>query len=80
MTLARGSKPSLWWKDLLGLGVVRGVEGDWILEVFAKEVGDGGATRFWLDPWVGSDTLCYFFPRLFKVALHLELNVKDIGE
>jgi hypothetical protein len=42
MTLARGSKPSLWWKDLLGLGVLRGVEEDWILEVFAKEVGDGG--------------------------------------
>jgi hypothetical protein len=76
LTLVRGCKPSLWWKDLLGLGV----EGDWILEVFAKEVGDGGATRFWLDPWVGRDPLCSSFPRLFRVALQPELNVKDMGE
>ena len=33
------------------------------------EIGDGHSTRFWLDRWVGNDTLAMKFPNLFGLAL-----------
>ncbi|KAK2449929.1 hypothetical protein QL285_009079 [Trifolium repens] len=80
LSLGRGYKLSLWWKDLVGLGVVSGVGGDWVQEVFAKELGNGSGTKFWTDTWIGREPLCSYFPRLFKMALHPESSVKDMGE
>jgi hypothetical protein len=80
LSLGRGYKLSLWWKDLIGLGVLSGVEGDWVQEVFVKVLGDGGGTKFWREAWVGRESLCLTFPRLFKIALHPESSVKEMGE
>ncbi|GAU37496.1 hypothetical protein TSUD_275480 [Trifolium subterraneum] len=80
LVLPRGNKFSLWWKDLVGLGVTNGVEDDWTQHVFLKKLGCGGSTRFWLDRWVGLAPLCETFPRIFKVSLHPECVIKDLGE
>ncbi|MCH91664.1 retrovirus-related Pol polyprotein from transposon TNT 1-94, partial [Trifolium medium] len=64
-----GKNMSLWWKDLVGLGVERGVLGDWVKEVFIKKLGDGGNTRFWLDHWVGIAPLSETFPHLFSITI-----------
>ncbi|GAU14645.1 hypothetical protein TSUD_97090 [Trifolium subterraneum] len=45
----------LLWKRVLEAryeNVARMV-GDWTKDVFVKKLGNGGATRFWLDHWVG---------------------------
>ncbi|MCI39542.1 hypothetical protein A2U01_0060774, partial [Trifolium medium] len=34
------SKASLWWQDVVGLGVVRGVSGDWLQDAFVKRIGN----------------------------------------
>jgi hypothetical protein len=61
LTIGSGKKYSLWWKDLVELGVVRAVVGDWTQEIFTKKLGSGGTTKFWLDKWVGSAPLCNIF-------------------
>ena len=33
------------------------------------EVGDSCSNRFWLDYWVGHDTLAFMFPNLFLIAI-----------
>ncbi|KAK2447294.1 hypothetical protein QL285_006665 [Trifolium repens] len=80
VSLGRGYKLSLWYKDLVGIGVLRGVEGDWVQEVFSKKLGDGGNTKFWKEPWIGMVPLCSIFPRLFKIALQPDISVKGMGE
>ncbi|CAJ2660747.1 unnamed protein product [Trifolium pratense] len=77
--VAGGTKRSLWWRDLVGLGVLRGVEGDWTHQAFIKKLGSGGATRFWLDRWVGVRPLCDVFPCLFKIYLQPDLLIRDVG-
>jgi hypothetical protein len=80
LSLPRGNKFSLWWKDIVEIGKINGVEGDWTQLVFSKKLGCGGSTRFWLDRWVGVAPLCDTFPRLFKVSLQSESLIKDMGE
>jgi hypothetical protein len=80
LSLPRGNKFSLWWKDIVEIGKINGVEGDWTQLVFSKKLGCGGSTRFWLDRWVGMTPLCDIFPRLFKVSLQSEFLIKDMGE
>ncbi|MCI15296.1 putative ribonuclease H protein, partial [Trifolium medium] len=79
LPLNRRNYFSLWWKDLVCLGGALGGLGDWTQEVFVKKVGNGGATRFWLDVWVGREPLSVTFPRLFKVSLQPNLSVLDMG-
>ncbi|KAK2422417.1 hypothetical protein QL285_032952 [Trifolium repens] len=79
LSMNRNYKFSSWWRDLVGLGVLPGVEGDWTQDVFVRKVGIGGSTRFWLDAWVGNVPLCVTFPRLFKISLQTNLCVKDMG-
>jgi hypothetical protein len=80
LSLPRGNKFSLWWKDLVEIGKTNGADGDWTQLVFSKKLGCGGSTRFWLDRWVGMTPLCDTFPRLFKVSLQSESLIKDMGE
>ncbi|GAU16409.1 hypothetical protein TSUD_117580 [Trifolium subterraneum] len=68
------TKRSLWWRDMEGLGVVCGVEGDWTQYIFVKKLGSRGTTRFLLERWVGNNnniplSLCDVFLRLFKISL-----------
>ncbi|MCI15623.1 LINE-1 reverse transcriptase like, partial [Trifolium medium] len=79
LSLNRGNKSSLWWKDLVGLGGALGGTGDWTQEVFAKMLGNGGATSFWLDLWVGREPLCDAFPRLYNVSLQPNGSVLEMG-
>ncbi|MCI10640.1 LINE-1 reverse transcriptase like, partial [Trifolium medium] len=45
---------SLWWKDICRLGELKGIEGgDWCWDIMRKILGNGAATKFWLDTWVG---------------------------
>jgi hypothetical protein len=40
------SKTSLWWRDLVGSVVVRGVAGDCLQDAFVKRIGNGADTEF----------------------------------
>ncbi|MCI13942.1 ribonuclease H protein [Trifolium medium] len=80
LTIGRGNNFSLWWKDLVGLGVERGVVGDWTHEVFIKKLGNGGSTRFWLDHWIGVAPLKEVFPRLYTISLQMDHTIQQMGE
>ncbi|GJY18325.1 putative RNA-directed DNA polymerase, eukaryota, reverse transcriptase zinc-binding domain protein [Tanacetum coccineum] len=41
------------------------------------EIGNGQATRFWLDPWIGGPLLCDSFPRLFRLESNSECMMID---
>jgi hypothetical protein len=45
----------------------------------SKKLESGDSTRFWLDCWVGEEPLSLTFPRLFKVSLQSDLNIKEMG-
>jgi hypothetical protein len=49
--------------------------GDWLQHAFGKRIGNGGNTKFWLEPWCGSSTLAESFPRLFKLTIHPEFDI-----
>jgi hypothetical protein len=73
------SRASLWWRDLVGLGVVRGVPGDWLQEVFVKKLGNGSNTNFLHDIWCGPVKLAEVYPRLFKLSLQPDDFIRQIG-
>jgi hypothetical protein len=80
LTIGRGNKYSLWWKDLVGLGGERGLVGDWTQNIFIKKLGSGETTKFRHDKWVGPAPLCEIFPRLFQqVSLQPVLTIKEMG-
>jgi hypothetical protein len=74
------NKYFLSWKDIVDLGVLRGVTGDWLQEIFTKNFGSGGSIKFWLDRWVGSSPLYEVFPILFQVSLQLGLTIKEMRD
>ncbi|MCI16424.1 ribonuclease H protein, partial [Trifolium medium] len=80
LTIGRGNNFSLWWKDLVGLGVERGLVGDWTHDVFIKKLGNGGSTRFWLDHWIGVAPLKEVFPRLYNISLQMDFTIQQMGE
>jgi hypothetical protein len=41
---------SIWWKDLLSIGIVDG--SDRLNDIFFKKIGNGTTTNFWHDIWV----------------------------
>jgi hypothetical protein len=47
LSIGRGNKFSLWWKDLVGLGVRSGGAADSTQKIFTKKVGHGDSTSFW---------------------------------
>jgi hypothetical protein len=71
-------KTSLWWKDLVGLGVVRGVTGDWLHDAFEKRLDNRRNIKFWLDTWCGSVSLVDAFSRLFRLSLQAEDMIYDM--
>jgi hypothetical protein len=72
-------KASLWWRDLVGLGAVRGVAGDWLEEAFIHNIGDGGDTIFWHHRWCAVGPLAVAFPRLYSISLQANAFIKDMG-
>jgi hypothetical protein len=79
LNVSRPTKVSLWWKDLVGIGCLRGVEADWIQEAFVKKVGNGGCTSFWHDAWIGEGTLREAFPRLFSISTQSQATIQEVG-
>ncbi|GKC82373.1 hypothetical protein Tco_1138090 [Tanacetum coccineum] len=55
------------WKEEKGLD---------LMEFCQKKVGDGQGTRFWLDKWVGDQTLKEAYSRIF--ALELDKEIKEV--
>ncbi|GJV60394.1 hypothetical protein Tco_1466494, partial [Tanacetum coccineum] len=43
--------------------------------LWSQVVGDGQGTRFWLDKWVGDQTLKDAYPRIFALELDKEIKV-----
>ncbi|GAU10924.1 hypothetical protein TSUD_426660, partial [Trifolium subterraneum] len=64
-----GGRGSSWWREIVkirdGAG---GLGSGWFRESVVKRVGDGEATFFWTDPWLGGSPLCERFGRLFDLA------------
>ncbi|GJT66730.1 RNA-directed DNA polymerase, eukaryota [Tanacetum coccineum] len=48
------------------------------IESWREKVGDGQGTRFWLDKWVGDQTLKDAYPRIF--ALELDKDIKVVSK
>ncbi|GAU26479.1 hypothetical protein TSUD_294480 [Trifolium subterraneum] len=69
---------SFWWKDLVTLGEVRGVVGEWTQHVFTK-LCSGGSTKFWTNAWVGGATLKEIFSRLFDMSTQASQTIKEVG-
>ncbi|GJX45440.1 hypothetical protein Tco_0262116 [Tanacetum coccineum] len=46
-----------------------------LMEFCQKKVSDGQGTRFWLDKWVGDQTLKDAYPRIFALELDKEIKV-----
>lgn len=42
-------------------------------------IGDGGNTRFWIDPWAGNKALCLQYPRLFANATCKTTFIAEVG-
>jgi exonuclease III len=78
-SLDRMKKASLWWRDMVGLGVTRGVSGNWLDENFIFNIGDGGGTSFWHHNWCSVGPLAVAFPRLFRISLQVEASIQDMG-
>nr|KYP50170.1 Putative ribonuclease H protein At1g65750 family [Cajanus cajan] len=53
-------KSSIWWRVLLKV--------HWFEQGVEWKIEEGNQTRFWLDKWVGTQTLMEAFPRIFLVA------------
>jgi hypothetical protein len=69
------NRASLWWKDLCGIDVRE--EGSWFANNITRVIGNGKSTRFWLDCWIGRETLRDRFPRLFSISLLKDGLVND---
>ncbi|MCH98951.1 putative ribonuclease H protein, partial [Trifolium medium] len=80
LLVAHNSKASLWWRDLATLGRSRVGNGDWILDLFLKKVGNERDTSFWLDDWCGAVSLREAFPRLYSLSNQPQRSIRDMGE
>ncbi|KAK2417808.1 hypothetical protein QL285_040065 [Trifolium repens] len=72
-------KASLWWRDLVGLGVTRGASGNWWEDSLIFSIGDGGGTSFWHHNWCSVGSLAVVFPRLFRISLQAEASIQEMG-
>ncbi|MCI07871.1 ribonuclease H protein, partial [Trifolium medium] len=79
LSFGRSKKTSIWWRDLVGLGVLRGVDGDWLEDSFVQKIGDGGDANFWHGNWCVLGPLVKAFPRLFSISLQSEACIKEMG-
>lgn len=63
-----GSRSSIWWKDILGLGRF-GSSFDWFAEGLRKKLGRGDRSKFWEEVWMGDRCLKELFPRLYSISV-----------
>jgi hypothetical protein len=70
-----GVGASAWWRDLCRVDS----SGGWFSHSAKKIVGIGNSTRFWKDVWLGEQSLCSRFPRLFGISLSKDITVGQAG-
>lgn len=74
--LADGRCASPWWRDVLSLCS----DDNWFDLGIKKSLGEGDATRFWLEDWLGSGHLEGRFHRLYNLSQNKYATVKEVGE
>ncbi|WJX91754.1 hypothetical protein P8452_73481 [Trifolium repens] len=67
---------SLWWKDITSIG--SNLDVNWFSKEVVKVIGDGRATSFWKDTWVGERPFETRFPRLFSISSQKEASVAAV--
>lgn len=67
------------WKDICKIVVGDEHVKATLEEEWRRRIGNGLKTRFWLDKWLGDDTLKERYPRLFSLAIHKECMVESMG-
>jgi hypothetical protein len=67
---------SLWWKDITSIG--SNLDTNWFSHGVVKSIGNGLATSFWRDRWVGDRTLEERFPRLYSISTQKEDTVATV--
>ena len=50
----------------------------WFAEMVSRKVGDGAATLFWNDRWLGDVSFCQRFSRLFNLVENKLLSVASM--
>ncbi|GAU38890.1 hypothetical protein TSUD_67530 [Trifolium subterraneum] len=55
---------SLWWRDILKVGGLEGVL--WFSAEVSSVLGDGNSIGFWLEKWIGNNSLKEMYPNLFE--------------
>jgi hypothetical protein len=66
---------SSWWRDICLLDK----DSDWFNNAVGKKVGNGNATSFWNEIWVGTQSLRERFPRLYGISLQKEEVIGNVG-
>jgi hypothetical protein len=61
--LSNGSKSSLWWRDVIGVG--RGFVDDWFKSNIECCVNNGKNIGFWKFKWFENQPFCDLYPALF---------------
>jgi hypothetical protein len=66
---------SRWWVDICNLDK----DANWFVSAIEKKVGSGLDTKFWLDIWVGEQSLRDRFPRIFGISNQQEGSIASLG-
>jgi hypothetical protein len=51
--IATNRTSSVWWRDLVKIGVGSGALTGWFCDAVTKKLGTGHNTSFWHDRWIG---------------------------
>ncbi|PNY11107.1 receptor-like kinase [Trifolium pratense] len=70
---------SVWWRDLVKIGIGSGALTGWLNGVVRKKLGNGHNTSFWHDKWIGVIPLKNVYPRLFSVSVDKDSSVAESG-
>jgi hypothetical protein len=67
---------SSWWRDICSIGI--NLDRNWFSLGVAKNLGNGGSTRFWEDIWVGEVSLQQRFPQLFLISVQQDTTIASV--
>jgi len=74
-----GRSGSYWWREVARIKDGVGEDGEsWFNGRVSRKVGDGAATMFWRDWWLGEVPLCRRFGRLFELAENKLITVASM--
>jgi len=72
-------KTSTWWQDVIQ--TCGGEEsGSWFNSNVRRRVGDGKATLFWEDHWVGTTPLKTQYLRLYNISEQKKGYIIELGQ